>query len=164
MGGRELCPFQTIIVTSRGKGDSFGKFVEKDNLITIDWHTQISHNPLLYGISVHPKRFSYQLIKESGVFAINYIPAALENAAIICGTKSGSHVDKWKESGLTKEDCEKIDCSYIKEASGHVECEVESEFAIGDHVLFVGRVVHIDVSDQKKRLIHMGDNEFSSTK
>lgn len=160
----ELGPFQTVLVTSRGKGEAFGKIVEKDNIITIDWHTQISSNPPLYGIAVHKKRFSYQLIEESKIFAINYMSKSFERAAIICGTKSGSHIDKWKEAGLAKEECDKIDCPFIKEASGHIECEVESSYEIGDHTLFVGKVVFADIKEKGERLIHLGGNEFSSTK
>jgi len=59
-------PKMAVIVTASSKG--------KDNAMTAAWHSSISRNPPLYGVSISPKRFTYQLIAESKEFAINFIP------------------------------------------------------------------------------------------
>ena len=49
-------PMQAVLVTCRDEN-------EKTNVLTIAWHTPISRNPPLYGISVAPGRYSHELIK-----------------------------------------------------------------------------------------------------
>ena len=50
-------PMQTVLVTCK---DARGKV----NIITLACHTPISLRPPLYGISVAPKRYSCNLIRE----------------------------------------------------------------------------------------------------
>ena len=83
---------------------------------------------------------------------------------LYCGTTRGEHTDKFKESGLTKEDCEKIDCCRIREAAAYLECEVVDEITTGDHSIFVGRVLKSDILNNEKRIFQFGDiNEFTTT-
>jgi flavin reductase (DIM6/NTAB) family NADH-FMN oxidoreductase RutF len=156
-------PLQVILVTTRGKAELLGKDVSKDNIITLAWHCPLSFEPLLYGIAVGKTRFSHDLIKESKVFAVNFIPHELKDKALYCGRSSGATVDKFEKSGLTKEECDNIDCCRIKEASAILECEVITEFEAGDHTLFVGKVQNEINKDDKKRLLYLGSERFTST-
>ena len=87
-------PMQTVLVTCNDKEG-------KTNIITLAWHTTISRNPPLYGISISPKRYSYALIKKSKEFVINFIPYSQVEAAQYCGTHSGRTTDKLCKTGLT---------------------------------------------------------------
>jgi flavin reductase (DIM6/NTAB) family NADH-FMN oxidoreductase RutF len=44
----------------------------KTNVITLAWHTPISRNPPLYGISIAPKRYSHELIQKTKEFVVNF--------------------------------------------------------------------------------------------
>ncbi len=89
-------PMQTVLVTSN---DDHGK----TNIITLAWHTPISRNPPLYGISVSPRRYSHGCITKTKEFVINFIPYSLAQQADYCGTHSGRTVDKARETRLTFE-------------------------------------------------------------
>ena len=44
--------------------------MEKSNIITVAWTGVLNTNPAMVYISVRPERYSYNLIKETGEFAI----------------------------------------------------------------------------------------------
>ena len=155
-------PKQVVLVTSREEMDILGKKQIKDNIITIAWHMPVSFNPNLYAISVGKTRFSCEVIKKSKAFAVNFISFELKDKALIVGTKSGAHIDKFKEAGLTKEECSSIDCPRIKEALAYLECEVINEVDVGDHILYIGKVLNSDIKKQGKRLLQQ-EKDFTTT-
>lgn len=158
-------PRQTVLVSCRGEVKD--KFTEKkaikDNIIVLDWHMPLSFQPFLYAISIGKTRFSLNLIKESKVFVVNFMPLHLKDDVLFCGRNSGEHLDKFKETSLTKEESEKIECSRIKQALAFLECEVIQEIESGDHILFIGKVVHSDEKEKAKRIFHTEDDEFTTT-
>ncbi len=156
-------PRQVILVTARGNANVLGRDVHKDNIITIAWHMPLSFNPEMYGVCVGKTRFSYKLIHESKVFAVNFISHELKEDALFCGRASGETTDKFEKTSLTKQECESIDCCKIAEASAVLECELVEEIETGDHVIFVGKVLNQDKRDDRKRLFHLGGDEFTST-
>ncbi|MFH1440056.1 MAG: flavin reductase family protein [Candidatus Woesearchaeota archaeon] len=157
---RTYGPRQIVLVTCREELDFMGKTKEIHNIITVDWHMPCSFEPFLYAISIGKSRASYDLIKKSGVFVVNFIPFTLKDAAIFCGRHSGRHHDKFKETGLTMIESNHVDCPKIKEAIGYIECNVIEEIEAGDHVIFVGEVTHQELKREEKRLFHFGGSEF----
>ena len=78
-GSTLLAPVPSVMV-SCGKGDAA-------NIITIGWvGIAASHPPKLY-ISVRPERYSFNIIKESGVFCVNLPTAEMATALDFCGVK-----------------------------------------------------------------------------
>ena len=68
----------------RGKRDvmqliSYGLYLlttaheEKVNVITCNWLTQISFEPMLVLVAIEKQSYSHQLLQESGMFAINFL-------------------------------------------------------------------------------------------
>lgn len=149
-------PRQTVLVTCRHKG--------KDNIITLDWHTPLSFYPMMYAISVGKTRYSLGLIQKSKVFVVNFMSKDYEKEVLFCGRHSGRDYDKFSETGLTKEEAEKIDCPRIKEALGFLECKVVKEVEVGDHILFIAEVVNSDLKKKGKRLFHLWGDRFTTTK
>jgi len=146
-------PKQVVLVTSRSHMNILGKDIEKDNIIAIAWHMQVSFEPHLYAVAVGKTRFSCELIQKSKAFVVNFVPKALEKEAVFCGSHSGKHMDKFKESGLTKEDAQNLDCPAISEAVGYLECEVVNEVEAGDHIIFIGNVINSKLKKDEKRLL-----------
>ena len=160
-----ISPMQTVLVSCRGNAKLVGKSVSKDNLITVDWHTMVNINPFLYCISIGKTRFSYGLIKESGVFCVNFMPLSKEKEVLYCGRNSGNFTDKFAKTGLHKIECEKIDCCRVQEAVAVLECEVIETIDFADHTLFIGKVVHSGLKDKNaKRLFHLKNDDFTTTK
>jgi flavin reductase (DIM6/NTAB) family NADH-FMN oxidoreductase RutF len=159
-------PRQVILVSCRGEVKE--KFtpnkVIKDNIMTLSWHMPVSFDPPLYAISVGKERFSYKLIKDSSVFAVNFMPIELEKEVLFCGRNSGEHIDKFKEAGLEKEEADRIDCCRIKQALAFLECEVVNEIEAGDHVIIIGKVLNIKKNKEGKRIYQVKGDEFTTTK
>lgn len=148
-------PRQTVLVTSRYSG--------KENIITLSWHSPVSFSPELYCIMVAFTRFSHDLIKNSEVFCVNFMSIEHEKEVLFCGTESGKDVDKFEKTGLTKEECKKIDCCRIKEALGYLECRVVNAVKAGDHTIFVGEVINSESKKKGKRILQ-SNGGFTTTR
>lgn len=119
--------------------------MEKSNIITVAWTGIINTNPAMCYISVRPERYSYNLIKESGEFAINLTNKKLAYATDWCGVRTGAKVDKFKEMHLTKEKAKNIKCPVIKESPVCIECKVKEVRELGSHHMFIAEIISIDV-------------------
>lgn len=111
------------------------------NIITLGMYMPISFKPCLVCIGVSPKRYSHDLIAESGEFVVNAPSIDLVEETHFCGTRSGRDVDKFAETGLTPAPARRVKPPIIEECFGHLECRVVQSHVCGDHTLFVGEVL-----------------------
>lgn len=159
-------PTQAVLVTCNDTQRS-------TNIITIAWHTTISHNPPLYGISVHPKRYSYELICTSKEFIVNFVPYSLAKTAHYCGTHSGRTTNKSQAPGSTLIPATHVHTSFIKEGYAHLECILKQTVPLGDHALLIGEVVATTINDAVFKdnllrtekihpLYYIGDNSYTT--
>jgi flavin reductase (DIM6/NTAB) family NADH-FMN oxidoreductase RutF len=124
--------------------------IDKDgnpNIITLGMFMNISIRPLMVCIGVAPERYSHDLIKEQGEFAVNVPTTTIIDQMHECGVKSGRDVNKFASTGLTPIPAQRIRSPLIKECYGHLECRVVQAHTCGDHTLFVGEVVAASVND-----------------
>lgn len=149
-------------------------YEKQANIITLAWNMPLSHKPPLMCISITKKRFSYELIKKSGEFVVNIPSSDLFDEMYYCGTHSGRDVDKFKEAGLTGVKANKLaHAPLIKECIGHLECRLNYEKDVGDHVLIIGDIVHASAEkelfdikwkvDKTKLIYHLGDKFFTTS-
>ena len=101
-------PKQPVIVTARAQG--------RDNAMTAAWHTSISFNPPLYGVSLAPKRFTYKLIEQSQQFGVNFLPIDRAETIAAVGGSQGEKIDKFERFSLKKEEPLKLDVPLLAEA------------------------------------------------
>jgi len=148
-------PRQTILLTSRAGN--------KDNVMTLDWHTPLSFEPMKYAVSIAKVRYSLELIRSSKVFVVNFMSYQFEKEVLYCGRHSGKYIDKFKETSLEREEAETINCPRIKQALGYLECQVQEELEAGDHILFVARVSKAELREKGKRLFHLFADKFTTT-
>ena len=139
-GGTFIYPIPAVMV-------SCGT-MEESNIITVAWTGILNTNPAMCYISVRPERYSHDIIKENGEFAINLTTRQLAYAADWCGVKSGRDVDKFKEMKLTKEKANIISVPLIKESPVSVECKVKEIVPLGSHDMFVAEIVAIDADEK----------------
>ena len=126
-------PKVALIVTSRARG--------RDDAMAVAWHSSISLNPPLYGVSIAAKRYSYELILESEQFGINFLP--LQRAEIIAavGGSLGREVDKFEKFHIETITSLKVDVPIIKDSYAAYECKLSSRHTIGDHEWLVGEIL-----------------------
>ena len=110
---------------------------DRINGMTAAWVSQVSLNPLLLMVSIAPARFSHNLIKESGYFAINVLDDDTMNDGAVFGFKSGRKVDKFQ--GIPHFDAPN-GSPVIENVLAYVECKVADILRAGDHDLFIGEV------------------------
>lgn len=128
-----LYPLQSVVVTSM-----WGDFIDAMAAV---WSIPLSYNPPLIGVSIAPERFSYRLITNSGVFAINLLSFEYSENVNYLGSISGRYVkDKLAKAKLTIVSGKKLKVPVIAEAAGVAECIVKKRIELGDHDLFVGEV------------------------
>ena len=139
-GGTFIYPIPAVMV-------SCGT-MEESNIITVAWTGILNTNPAMCYISVRPERYSHNIIKENGEFAINLTTRQLAYATDWCGVKSGRDVDKFKEMKLTKEKANFVKAPLIKECPVSVECKVKEIVPVGSHDMFVAEIVAIDADEK----------------
>lgn len=139
-GGTFIYPIPAVMV-------SCGT-MEESNIITVAWTGILNTNPAMCYISVRPERYSHDIIKKNGEFAINLTTRQLAYATDWCGVKSGRDVDKFKEMKLTKERANIIKAPLIKECPVSVECKVKEIVPLGSHDMFIAEIVAIDADEK----------------
>lgn len=112
---------------------------EEHNIMACGWHTYISYEPPMYGVSIGRERYSYQLLKKAGKFAINFLP--FEKAEVIqkAGVTSGADTDKLSTQAFIEG--ETMGAPILKEAYVAYECETVDVKTYGDHDFFVADLV-----------------------
>ncbi len=81
-------PAAATIVTSHARG--------RDNAMAVAWHTAVSHHPGIYLVSLSAKRFTHELIVESGEFVVNFMPREKGELVALVAACSGRDVDKFR--------------------------------------------------------------------
>ncbi|MHC5059622.1 MAG: flavin reductase family protein [Planctomycetota bacterium] len=124
----------------------------KANPMTVGWTTNVSSSPPMKAVALVPKRYTAAAIRHSKCFTIVYPAADMQAEALFFGTKKGSEIDKLAATECKTEPAAKIDSVILTDATANFECELETEIPIGDHILFVGKVVasHVNTEPTKR--------------
>ena len=160
MDAVQLLPPAPVVLVA--VGDKEGK---ERNIITVGMFNLFSQKPPLLGIAVLTSRQSYKLLEECPDFSVNIPGKELIDQVILCGTRSGKSMDKFKESGLTAIPGMKIRSPKIEECMVNIEVKKRESFEKGDHTWYIGEIVHTDVTkdyDRSNALLFW-DGEFSSS-
>lgn len=139
-GSTLLAPLPPVMVTSRSGG--------KDNVLTIGWTGILNSQPPKTYISVRPERFSYHMIEESRVFAINLTTTGMVRAADFCGVRSGRDLDKFEKCRLDRVEASEIDCPLLAASPISLECRVTDIVHLGSHDMFLADIVAVDVNEE----------------
>ena len=132
--------------------------MEENNALTIAWTGIINSTPPKTYISVRPQRHSYEIIKRTGEFVINLVPASLAKVADYCGIYTGAKVDKFKKCGLTPTPCEGVSAPAIAECPLSIACRVSDIVPMGTHDMFLADVVSVSADEglfDEKDALHL---------
>ena len=133
-------PKLATIVTAQAKG--------KENAMAVAWHTSISVKPPLYGISISPKRLTYQLIADSKEFGINFLPFETAELIASVGGSSGLEIDKFQRFNIVKVKPVKTSVPILDAAYAAYECQLVDDRGFGDHRWLVGEIVAVHLKNE----------------
>ena len=119
----------------------------KENVFTVAWAGTVCTNPPMVSISVRPERYSCHMIKETGEFVINLTTEKLAFATDYCGVRSGRDVDKFQETGLTREPALYVKAPLIRESPVSIECRVKEILELGSHHMFLADVLAVHAEE-----------------
>ncbi len=139
--GNMLYPLPAVLVTVRDRAG-------RDNVFTVAWAGTVCTNPPMLSISVRPERFSYEAIRQTGEFVVNLTTEDMVRAVDYCGVRSGRDQDKFRETGLEKDQAVKVKAASLKASPVNIECRVSQELALGSHHMFLADVVHVTVDER----------------
>ena len=106
------------------------------NGMIASWVSQVSYDPLLIMVAVHPDRYSHKLITKSGCFALHVLAADQSN---LMGRFKGPDAEakfssiQW-QTGRTG-------CPLLNDCLAYFECRVTAEYTPGNHTIFLGEVL-----------------------
>jgi flavin reductase (DIM6/NTAB) family NADH-FMN oxidoreductase RutF len=103
--------------------------------------TPLSIDPPLIGVAVHPARHTHDMIKFSEEFALNIPTRELLHHVQYLGSVTGAELDKLELTRLPTMRARKVDAPLLEGCVGWIECGVHDAYSIGDHTLFIGKVV-----------------------
>ena len=107
--------------------------------------TPLSFDPPLIGLVVHPARHTHDMIRFSEEFALNIPSRELLHHCQFLGSLSGREANKLELTKLPTFRARHVDAPLLEGCVGYVECGVEDSYVVGDHTLFVGKVVAAQV-------------------
>jgi len=126
-------PAIATIVTARANG--------RENAMAVAWHAPISVKPPLYGVSVSPKRFTYQLIADSKEFGVNFLPFEVAELVASVGGSKGSETDKFQRFKIAQIKPVRTAAPILEAAYVAYECHLVDDRGYGDHRWLVGEIV-----------------------
>ena len=164
-GATLLAPLPVVMATV---GDSVNS-----NIITIAWTGVVCSQPPRVYISVRHERYSYELMRRSPDFVINFVSEKLLAACDYCGIRSGRDIDKFAEMKLTKSPASIVSAPLITESPVNLECRVFDVLNLGSHDMFLADVVAVHVDDEimtdgkidyaKAKLVNYQHGEYYAT-
>ena len=139
-------PEPVIILTAKDKKG-------KPNPMAVGWAMPASGSPPMLAVAIVPKRYTAQAINHSKCFTVTFPAENMADETLYFGTHSGHDIDKLKEVELKTQPASEIDSIIFSDAAANFECTLHDQFNVGDHIVFVGKVVaaHIN-TENKKRL------------
>lgn len=129
-----------LLVTSSYRG--------RHNVLPVAYAMPLSVRPPLVGIALHPSRHSFDIIKKTDEFAINIPSRALLHHVQYLGSLSGAEFDKLELTKLPTFRARRVGTVLLEGCVGWIECALEDTIELGDHFLFVGRVVAVAADDE----------------
>lgn len=141
--GNMLYPLPAVMVGCAEEILPAGPDFRDPNIITIAWAGTVCSDPPMLSISVRPHRYSYDLLKKTGVFTVNLPDERLLKALDFCGVRSGRDTDKFAACDLTPVPGPLTGAPMIEESPVTLECRVSQIIPLGSHDLFLAEVLAV---------------------
>jgi len=139
---RHLMPQAVFVVTGAAGSVKAG--------MTACWVVRVSHRPPLYAVAIHHGSQTRGVVAEGNCFCIHILRADQVDLARRFGAASGRDTDKfaglaWR-SGTSG-------APVLQDVLAFLDCRVASVNEVGDHSLFIGRLVDEGVLGESSALV-----------
>jgi flavin reductase (DIM6/NTAB) family NADH-FMN oxidoreductase RutF len=135
--------------------------VDRRNLMTLNWATQLAFEPKLLGIAVAHDAYTHELIEAGGVFSLCVI--ARDDRAIVRKFTKPVEVDLAASTlnGVAVHTCT-TGAPVLDQAAAFLDCVVREQVATGDHTLFIGEIVDCGFqNDEATPVLRMEDTRMN---
>eukprot|EP00828_Plagiopyla_frontata_P002614 TRINITY_DN10476_c0_g1_i1.p1 TRINITY_DN10476_c0_g1~~TRINITY_DN10476_c0_g1_i1.p1 ORF type:complete len:577 (-),score=58.25 TRINITY_DN10476_c0_g1_i1:1119-2849(-) len=133
-----LQPAPKVLVSCR---DANGK----DNALAVGYCGNCSYDPPMVMVGIVPSRYSYNMIKETGVFVVNLTTKEQKEMFDYLGSHSGRNEDKLAKYNV--EEAIKINAPLLSDCPVNIECKVVDSIMTGSHEMFIGKIEYVHVND-----------------
>jgi len=117
------------------------RFRNETNVMPAIWTVPLSRRPPFIGVAVNHARHTHDMVRFAEEFALNFPGRDLMNHTHYFGAVSGANVGKLELAKLATFKASKIGAPLIENCLAYVECSLEDALRVGDHTLFVGRIL-----------------------
>ncbi len=114
------------------------------NIAPYSFVSPLSFDPPLIGVAAAESRDTTANCRDTGEFVAVPVTKDWAKEGVKTEISLPREESEFDKIGLTEKKSNVIDAPGVKEAPINIECKFYGEFNIGDHVLLVGEVVHID--------------------
>jgi flavin reductase (DIM6/NTAB) family NADH-FMN oxidoreductase RutF len=119
----------------------------KPNLMNAAWGGICCSEPPCVAVSLREATLTYHNILHHRAFTIGIPSQAHVEIADYVGIVSGRDHDKFRETGLTPLESEKVHAPFAAELPFSLECELLEHHRLGLHTIFIGRILGIQADD-----------------
>lgn len=137
---------------------SYDNLNDRPNGMVANWHMICSYNPPLIAVALQKQKNTQRLIKESKEFVIAVANKELEKTVRVFGYVSGKDHDKFKMTKVRTKKSKFLKTPLLKDATLNYECKLVKEVEIGDHIMFIGKILTAYINKNKKILFNTGRN------
>lgn len=120
----------------------------EDNALAVGYAGNCSFDPPMVMVGIVPSRYSYHMVKETGVFVVNLVPESLREQYAYLGSHSGRDENKLEKLGLKIGDGEKVNAPLLLDCPVNIECSVVDSIKTGSHEMFIGKVEYVHANEE----------------
>ncbi len=116
------------------------KHGDEVNAMVANWITQVSFEPRLLALGLQRTCFTYELVSQAKVFAVNFF--LREDEDLIKPFTKSRAKNPEKMVGVDYAPAPETGCPILPGAAGYLECKVKEIFTTGgDHDIVLGEVI-----------------------
>lgn len=150
-----LQPTPKVLVSCRGTDG-------KNNALAVAYCGNCSYDPPMVMVGIVPSRYSYNIIKETGVFVVNLVAEEQKEMFDYLGSRSGRDEDKFSKLNIRVEEGVKVNAPLLADCPVNIECKVVDSIVTGSHEMFIGKIEYVHTD--RERVDDKGNIDFSKIK
>ncbi len=130
---------------------------DERNAMTTSWITQLSMEPVIFGIGVDNTAVTHRLVSESRCFTINLWDS--DDTKVFVKFSKPADDDGERLNGRAVR-AGTTGAPVFEEAIAWIDCEVRQAIDFGTHTLFAGEIVDGGIRDDDARAAAMSDTRM----
>jgi len=124
------------------------------NVMAAEWTFQVSYQPMRFIVLVYSGDATHDNIMKSKEFGVNFLSTDDAILANIAGSFTGNEVNKLSSELFRTYSAKQINAPMISGCFLNAECRLIQVLETGDHTMFLGEVVNVQVDQSKNPLLY----------